>query len=365
MSLFPEFSFPPTRKFLYHKEEMTPTFKDNRFGLLLKPDPGEWDNFLAKNLSGSFLQSWAWGEFQKNLGRQVFRLQIKDRNRTIWAQALVIEMILPLKQKLLYSPLPLLFNPKAKVLEQQEIWRLILQEIKKINQSHLLFRIDPLEERTPFFAQAYKNLGFLPSKKHLQPRDSLILDLALSENELLSAMKPKTRYNIRLAKKKGIEIEEARTDEEINTFLRLLEETARREGFKPHPPSYYKKQLELFLPQGLEKLFLAYFHREPLSAILVSFFGQRATYLHGGSSRKHKELMAPYLLQWEAIREAKKLNCRLYDLWGVAPGRDEKHPWAGITRFKLGFGGKVVSYLPAQELPLQPFRYKIYKLLRG
>jgi len=352
-------------KFLYHKEEMTPTLKDSRFSLQAAPDPKTWDGFLKESPSGSFLQSFAWGEFQQSLGRKIFRLQAKDQRDTVWAQALVIEMLLPLKQKLLYSPLPLVFNPKAKVLEQQSLWQLILEEIRKLNQNHLLFRIDPLEERAPFFAQAYKNLGFSPSKKHLQPRDSLVLDLTQSESDLLSGMKPKTRYNIRLAKKKGIEIKEARTDEEINTFLRLLEETARRESFKPHPPSYYKKQLELFLPQGLEKLFLAYFRREPLSAILVSFFGQRATYLHGGSSRKHKELMAPYLLQWEAIREAKKLNCRLYDLWGVAPGRDEKHPWAGITRFKLGFGGKVVSYLPAQELPLQPFRYRIYKLLRG
>ncbi len=332
------------------------------FFLNTAPDSREWDEFL-KSQRGSWLQSFAWGTFQSALGRPVRFLQVRDRRKTIWAQILIIKLLLPFGQSILYSPLPYLFNPKASLAAQKEITALILQAIKK--DKALLFRLDPAEEKTPFATQLYRSLGFLPSRKHLQPRETLILDLTPSTLQLFNNFKPKTRYNIRLAEKKGVETKISDRIEDLPIFLKLLDATAKREKIQLHPQAYYQKQFSTLAPRGLEKLFLAYYQRKPIAGILVSFFNDRATYLHGGSLREYRQLMAPHLLQWQAIQTARDLGCKEYDFWGIAPANHPSHPWAGITRFKLGFGGKVVSYLPAQELPLQPFWYKIYKLLRG
>lgn len=309
------------------------------------------------------MQSWAWGEFQQALGNKIQRLQVQNRDGDIFAQALLLELKLPLNQTILYSPLPFIFNPKANLSEQKEAVELLIAAVKKYK-GPIFFRLDPQETANPFFAQLYRSLGFAPSKKHLQPRDTLVLDLTKKEIELLSAMKPKTRYNIRLAEKRGVIIKEADSPEEFSTFLKLLEITGKREGFKTHAAAYYRKQFSMLQPLGLEKLFLACYKEKVIAGILVSFFGQRATYLHGGSLREDSSLMAPHLLQWEAIKKARELGCALYDFWGIAPSDDPNHPWAGITRFKTGFGGRAVSYLPSQELTLKPFWHNLYRRLR-
>ena len=177
-------------------------------------------------------------------------------------------------------------------------------------------------------------------------------------------MKPKTRYNIRLAERKGIRVVISKNPDDIRIFNQLNRETTARDKFIPYPDSYYKKQLESLGRAGEIELIIAYFENIPVAAILVSFFGPRATYLHGASSSEHREKMANHAVQWQAFAEAQKMGCAIYDLGGI--DLNDAHPeWAGITRFKQGFGGGEVEYVGTLELPLSPFWYRLYKLLRG
>ena len=145
--------------------------------------------------------------------------------------------------------------------------------------------------------------------------------------------------------------------EEIqNLFLGLLEETARRDGFHLHEKEYYKKLLEACSPQFSNELFFAEYKGEVLAAALVNFYDSQASYLHGASSRAHKEIMTPFLLHWRIIQEAKKRGCRTYDLWGI-----DEEKWPGVTRFKKGFGGEIVEYPESVDVVYRPLLYKMYR----
>lgn len=212
--------------------------------------------------------------------------------------------------------------------------------------------------------------GFRPAHAHYQPEETLILDLSLSEDDLLKQMKEKGRYNIRLAVKKGVKV---RRSKNAGIFYDLMQKTAARDKFSPHEKSYYEKLLETLsgrdLKKGFAKLFVAEHKNAPLAAIIVTFYKNTAAYYFGASSNEHRNLMAPYLLQWEAVREAKRLGCRFYDFFGIAPENAHSHPWAGVTQFKKKFGGIIIKYPRAREFVFRPFLYFALtlakKLLRG
>jgi lipid II:glycine glycyltransferase (peptidoglycan interpeptide bridge formation enzyme) len=174
-------------------------------------------------------------------------------------------------------------------------------------------------------------------------------------------MKPKTRYNIRLAEKKGVVVKES-TD--VDSFYEMLAATSgKNTGYFPHEKSYYKALLAELGPKDMVKLFIAESDGQPLAAILVTFYGKTATYLHGGQNDKARNLMAPYLCQWAAIKEAKARGCESYDFWGVAESDDPNDSWAGITRFKEGFGGQKVITPGSFDLVLRPFWYNTLTML--
>jgi lipid II:glycine glycyltransferase (peptidoglycan interpeptide bridge formation enzyme) len=174
-------------------------------------------------------------------------------------------------------------------------------------------------------------------------------------------MKPKTRYNIRLAERKGVKV---RISEDAEALYSLLTKTAGRDkGYTPHPEDYYQKMLATLGPKDLVKIFVAEYQGQPLAAVLVSFFGEVAIYLHGGFDESQRNLMAPYLCQWEAIKYAKLKNCHYYDFWGVAETDDPKDGWAGITRFKDGFGGEKIVLPGSYDLILNSFWYHIFSMV--
>lgn len=329
----------------------------------------------------SFLQSKEWEEFQKSLGRETFWVDGK----------LLIKLPLVLGQNYLYSPRPEFKNP--------EDAKFFVGHVKKIAKrgTHIFFlRFEPCcaeEMLHPHdcLCHTFKKV------KAKQPENSLILDLAgKSEETILAQMKQKTRYNIRLSEKKGVKVRVSNNPADIDIFYNLGLETAQRDQIKFHPREYYQKMMEILGSKDLLKLYLAYYEDKPIAAILVLFYGKTAYYLHGASSNSHRNLMAPYLLQWQAIRDAKKAGIEEYDFWGVAPPKDfEKkidshaikvpegkpeyepdiakliqentdHPWAGITRFKFGFApnGKIVHYPGCFEVVFRQGRYLLYSFLR-
>jgi len=204
----------------------------------------------------------------------------------------------------------------------------------------------------------------------VQPQEIFVLDITPSEDVLLSRMKSKTRYNIRLAQKKGIKIFSTREEKYQQAFFDLVVATSERKEINPHPRSYYEKFFQSF-DSEMCQLFVAEYEGEVLAANIMIFFEGRAIYLHGGSSDRHREMMAPFLLQWEQIRFAKDHGCTEYDFGGVHM-KDENavsqhHDWDGITRFKQGFSPETIAitYPGTFDIILDSRVYFLYKVLRA
>lgn len=202
----------------------------------------------------------------------------------------------------------------------------------------------------------------------MQPREVFKIDTTLSEEELLARMKSKTRYNIRLAEKRGVKVFQTREANHITTFLDLITATSGRKGISAHPRSYYEKFFQI-LPEDMCQLFVAEYQGVVVAANMVIFFGQTATYLHGGSGDAHRDVMAPYLLQWEQIKTAKAMGCTTYDFGGVKTTKSQqksKSDWGGITKFKTGFSPETTPtlYPGTYDVILDTTGYFLYNVLR-
>ena len=273
------------------------------------------------------------------MGRKIWRLAIRENGKII-VQALIIKNQLPLGFSYLYCPRGPLFQDNY----NKEGLELLINKIKyiAIKEKAFFFRIEPLEKIDFIFLNRK-----IPS---IQPNQTTIMDLSLPEDEILKKMHSKTRYNIHLAKRKGVTIHES---DDIECFWDLLKRTTKRENFKSYSFVYYKKLLDC----TFTKLYIAKYKNKILAAHLIIFFNQTAFYVHGGSSREFRQVMAPHLLHWHIIKEAKNMGCNFYDFWGV----DEKK-WPGFTKFKMSFGGEKVVYPGTFDLPFSSFWYTLYKV---
>ena len=330
---------------------------------LIHPTPTDWDTALANRATGNFLQSWAWGDFQEKLGNKVWRLAVED-NGEIVAQLLVIKLTLGFDQSVLYSPRGSIIDKNQSLNIAQTSGILLLEEVKKIatEEKVVMYRIDPPASVTEIsIARFYSSQGFVFNPKTTQPKHSLVLNLSLSLEQLLNRMKPKTRYNIHLAEKHNIVVAPSTQVSDFDYFLKLMHSTSNRQGFSAHSDSYYRKQFEVLNLADIQTLWLARHQDKVIAAILVNSFGNTATYVHGASDNAYRELMAPYLIQFNAIDDAKHRGLLYYDFWGIHP--NPNHPWAGFTRFKRGFGGEEIEYLGTLELPINSFIYKLYRLI--
>ncbi|MCC7432274.1 peptidoglycan bridge formation glycyltransferase FemA/FemB family protein [Candidatus Peregrinibacteria bacterium] len=212
---------------------------------------------------------------------------------------------------------------------------------------------------------------FRKAHAHYQPENTVMVDLAGSEEQILAKMKPKGRYNIKVAQKKGVVVSKFDAESEklewaVGQYAQILTETTTRDGFAAHGKDYYLNMIGGLGPEQCQ-LYLAEYEEEVIAGLIVTFYRDLAIYYFGASSNKHRNVMAPYLLQWEAMKEARSRGVRWYDFLGVAPeiapgngdegGYDSKHEWAGVTEFKLKFGGARVDFLPAMEKVYKPFWY--------
>lgn len=200
-----------------------------------------------------------------------------------------------------------------------------------------------------------KNWG-LKAHAHFYPEHTIMVDLEPSEDEILKQMKQKGRYNIKVAKKHDVKV---RKSKDLKAFYKLMEETTERDNFASHKIGYYDKMMELFGDDA--ELWLAEHKGKVVAGAIVSYFKDICTYHFGASSNQDRNVMAPYLLHWEIMREAKKKGMKKYDLFGVAPEGVKRHPWAGVTGFKEKFGGKRVEYWAAREQPTSWFWYLVVR----
>ena len=325
-------------------------------------DRAVWDAFIRERPE-CFLQAWDWGEFQRAAGRGVRRFAVREADRLL-AAAQVIEHRLPLGLRYWYVPRgPVLDAGLAG--REAEVLACLLEQLRvRARERGCVFvRLDPAFG--PEKDGLLRPMGLRPLAGSVQPRDTLLVDLKKSEEELLAGMKQKTRYNLRLSEKKGVEVTASGFDEAaLAEFWRLTAETAARDGITVHAENYYRRMLATLAGGGLDcRLYVARSAGRTLAANLVLFFGGWAVYLHGASSNEQRQLMAPYLLQWRQMRDARARGCHTYDFWGITLG-DDNPKWAGITRFKRGFGGREQSYAGAYDLPVRPVWYGLYRGLR-
>jgi len=192
------------------------------------------------------------------------------------------------------------------------------------------------------------------------PSTTRIIDLRVTEAEILAQMKSKGRYNIHIAEKHGVKVIKS---DDIDAFYKLVRETAERDKFKCLP----KKNYEMFL-KNLEGSFLLLAldqNKKPIGGLLGVTWNKTGIYYYGASSYNSRALMAPYLLQWEAMKRCKNHGCISYDLFGISPnGSPDNHPWKGVTEFKEKFGGEVLEYPEEKTVVLKPMIKKIIDLKR-
>jgi len=222
--------------------------------------------------------------------------------------------------------------------------------------SHL--RIEPRWQRLPNFVTGFRVPSF--RDKFVEPRNTLCVDLRLSEAALLAQMKPKGRYNIGVAQRHGVSVIEDTSDRGVADFQSIYEETVARQGFEPKPPDYFQELISILSSCQRGSIFFAEYQNTRLAAAIVVYFGRRATYFFGGSLVEHRFVMAPYLLHFEIMRRAKAMGYEWYDLWGVAPESQPDDPWANISVFKRKFGGQEVNLVPTLDYVYDAAAYEHY-----
>ena len=331
-----------------------------------------WDGFVAAQSWAQFTQSWDWGMFQTERGNLVRRFFLHDGKATVSAVQLIRY---PRRFGLNYW-----FAPRGPIFAShilprtdedsqsmlREVFTRLLEELLKQDWPgySLFFRFEPP-------VSLARGNGMTPmrlQRNHaMNPACTLLLNLKQTEDELLGQFHSKTRYNIRLAEKRGVSVREG-TEKDLQTFLDLTRETGERDGFVPQNIGYLADTYNILAKTGLARLRLAEYEGRVLSANMEMIYGDTVTYLHGTSSSESRQVMAPYALHWEAIRSAKAAGHTLYDWWGVNPALTSnfyyKESWSGITRFKLGWGGECIPLIGTWDLPMnRPMYYAAFPKL--
>ncbi|MGD8850468.1 MAG: peptidoglycan bridge formation glycyltransferase FemA/FemB family protein, partial [Anaerolineales bacterium] len=222
---------------------------------------------------------------------------------------------------------------------------------------------DDIEDETvgPIF-NSWREIGFRPSDEQIQFKNTMVIPLDSDEETLLMDMKSKTRYNVRLAGRRGVEIRRG-SIQDLDLLYRMYAETSVRDGFVIRHQAYYQDAWGRFIEAGMAQPLIAEVEGEPIAGLIAYHYGSTAYYLYGMSIDKHREKMPNYLLQWEAMRWAKEQGCTRYDLWGAPDEIDKDDPMYGVYRFKDGFGARLVRTSGAWDLPLQSGIYSIYTRL--
>ena len=266
---------------------------------------------------------------------------------------LVLEKKIPLLGSMLYAPM--LSRDQSKLASE----KIFLQEIEKIakERNSIFFRMESTEAKDGDINPEKSN--YRKAFEEMQPEHTLILNLLNSESEILAQMKQKGRYNIKIAERNEIVFDICSIEE----FHKLYTEMARRHKITFRSLNYFSNLIDSFKDTDYVKVFGAKNKDGSLlaSAVIV-FFKETAIYLFGGSSDQEREKMATYKLHWEIIKEAKKRGCKYYDFFGISPEGDEKHAWAGVTRFKKQFGGEELITLGSWDLIFSPIKYNLFKL---
>ena len=322
----------------------------------------EYTEFLEKHERCNFQQSLEWGKVKTNWVKEV--VLAEDENKNIIGSVCVWIRKMPIFGNMMYASRgPVCDIHDKAVLEQ------ITEGVRELGKKYkaFVFRMEPdIKKDDQEFRKIVEEIGYKIKddakdfKDEIQPRFVFRLDIKdKTEEEILKNCHQKTRYNIRLATKKGVVVKEG-TRDDLKAFHKIMIETGSRDGFIIRSLEYFEKMYDELAPKHM-KLLMAYYNDEPISGIIPIMYGNKTWYLYGASSNAHRNLMPNYLLQWEMIKEAIQNKCDIYDFRGVSGVVDENHPQYGLYRFKKGFGAEFTEFIGEVYLPFKPLTYKLYK----
>lgn len=317
-----------------------------------------WNNFINKDTAHSFLQTWEWGELQKKQGYKIIRLGLSDQNRL-----LAIALVLKIKSKrgnFLFIPHGPVIDPKENNSHLKIILENLVEYLKHLahEENFSFIRVAPIVEDTENNRKLFSSFGFKTAPIYMHAERTWVLDLNKSEEILLSEMRKTTRYLIKRSDREGVVIEQRSDAKSFEEFMRIYKETADREHFVPFSLSYIQHEYEEFNITKNALFLFGKVNQEYFASALI-LFTKYAAFYHQGASI-HTRIPVAYRLQWEAIKEAKKRGCTLYNFWGIQQnGRTPKN-WGGLTMFKTGFGGRQVDYVPTQDYIISSKYYLTY-----
>ena len=322
----------------------------------------EYKEFLEKHERCNFQQSPEWARVKDNWKNEI--ILAEDENKNIVGSLSVLIRKIPIFGNIMYSSR----GPVCDI-HNEKILNELTEGAKQLAQKYnaIVLRIEPdILSSDKEFRNIVEKLGYKIKddaknfREEIQPRYVFRLNIkGKTEEEIFAGFHSKTRYNIRLATKKGVTVKEG-TREDLSKFHKIMVETGARDGFIIRPLSYFEKMYDNLAPEHM-KLLMAYYEGEPISGVIPIFYGNKTWYLYGASSNEHRNLMPNYLLQWEMIKMALKRNDDIYDLRGVSGVVDENHPQYGLYRFKKGFGAEFTEFLGEIYIPFKPLKYSLYK----
>lgn len=337
----------------------------------------DWNNLIQDLPGAHALQAWEWGQVKSHFGWQPHPLIWQDAPGKTRAAALVLERKIPVGG--FAMRLSILYIPRGPLLDwsNRTLVRDVLDDLQAFarQQNAIFVKIDPdlplgygvpgegEEEKYSAGIDVRKDLmqrKWLFSNEQIQYRNTVVVDLEKEDEEaMLMRMKSKTRYNIRLAKRRGVTVR-AGSIEDIDLLYSMYAHTAVRDDFLIRGKDYFQRVWETFFNAGMAEPLIAQVEGKPVGAVVIFRFAKRAWYIHGMSLDEHREKMFNYRLQWEAMRLAKASGCVTYDMWGAPDTFTRDDPMWGVYRFKDGFGGRVVRTLGAWDYPTRPLFYRLY-----
>lgn len=325
--------------------------------LVNKDNIEKYKSFLQSHPKGHFLQSPEWAEVKKDWTNEI--ILVEDKNGNIKGSLSILIRKVPFFNKtIMYSPR----GPVCDIHDKETIKKLT-DDAKELAKKHkaMVLRIDPdIKSSDSEFRNIIQELGFKVKDNAksfsdgIQPRYVFRLDVKnKSEEELLKSFHEKTRYNIRLATRKGVIVKEGKR-EDLKDFHDIMMETGSRDNFTIRSLEYFQKMYDVLQPKGYMKLLMAYYEDKPIAGVIPIMYGNKVWYLYGASSNKYRNVMPNYLLQWEMIKMSLERNCDIYDFRGVEGILDESHPGYGIYKFKKGFKGEFTEFIGEVYMVFNP-----------
>ena len=319
----------------------------------------EYTQFLENHKRCNFQQSIEWSKVKSNWKREI--ILAEDSSGKIVGSLMVLIRNIPMFGNMMYSSR----GPICDI-HNMEVLKQLTEGVKELGKKYkaMVFRMEPdIESSDENFKNVMLDLGFkLKSdaknfREEIQPRYVFRLDTKdKTEEELFNNLHSKTRYNVRLAVKKGVQIKIG-TREDLKDFHKIMITTGIRDGFITRPLEYFEKMYDC-LGEKHFKLLMAYYEDKPISGVIVIIYGNKTWYLYGASSNEHRNLMPNYLLQWEMIKIALENKSDIYDLRGVPGIADNSN---GLYRFKKGFGAEYTEFIGELYIEFKPLKYKLYK----